>query len=80
MAEVHGNRRSGGNAGETAIVDQSGAECGALSPENASIAPELQAIIDAWPSLSDNVKASVLALVRRQGEYRTWSASECSSE
>jgi hypothetical protein len=47
---------------ETAIVDQSGAECGALSPENASIDPVLQAIIERWPSLSDEVKASIVAM------------------
>ncbi len=66
MAEVHGNRISDGNAEETAVADESGAECGALGAENVLIDQELQAIIDAWPSLSDDVKASILAMARRQ--------------
>jgi len=37
---------------------------GGTGGDMASDSPELQAIIDAWPSLSDDVKTSILAMIR----------------
>ena len=36
----------------------------AVSAENSPIDPDLQALIEAWPDLSDAVKAGILAMVR----------------
>jgi hypothetical protein len=55
------------NAGETASAVQDGADYGALSAETAELDAELQAIIDAWPSLPDDVKAGIVAMVRAAG-------------
>ena len=51
------------NAGKTAILVQSGAKSGALSAEVGSIDPDLEAIVECWPNLSNAVKASILAMV-----------------
>jgi hypothetical protein len=51
-------------------LDQSGAECGALGAQNAPLAPDLAAVVDAWPKLPDAIKAGILAMVlaaRRDG-------------
>ena len=39
-------------------------EGGARGGDIASDSPELRAIIDAWPTLSDDVKAGILAMAR----------------
>ena len=51
------------NATETEGKRHSLAGGGGTGGDIASDSPELQAIIDAWPSLSDDVKASILAMV-----------------
>jgi hypothetical protein len=67
MAEVHGNRISSQNAGKTAIDVENGAESGALLVDSAENDADLQAIIEAWPSLPDDVKAGIMAIVRAAG-------------
>jgi hypothetical protein len=52
---------------KTALLEQGGAESGAPILANLSIAPELAALIDAWPSLPEPIKAGILALVRAAG-------------
>ena len=47
----HGKKAIGGNTG-------------GREPENANSAPDLQAVIDAWPDLPDPVKAGILAMVK----------------
>ena len=56
-------RTSAGNAGETGPWPESGAESGALSGESTPTDANLQAVVDAWPSLPDPVKAGILAMV-----------------
>lgn len=46
------------------VGDQSGAECGALGAREASIDPELAAVVDAWPGLPRAIKAAILAMIR----------------
>jgi hypothetical protein len=41
---------------ETAFLEQSGAESGAL-------APDLLALVTAWPDLPDHIRAAIRALV-----------------
>jgi hypothetical protein len=52
------------NAGNADLSLQSGAESGALGAQGGAIAPELRAIIDAWPTLPEPIKKGVLAMVR----------------
>jgi hypothetical protein len=59
-------RTTAENAGNKTVQAESGAKYGAPVTASPEIDGEMQTIIDAWPSLEDDVKASVLALVRRQ--------------
>ena len=63
MEGVHGNRTNAGNAEKTAVDSQSGAQSGALDADLSPVDSDLQAVIDAWPNLPDDVKASILAMV-----------------
>jgi hypothetical protein len=56
------------NAGNIGGQPQSGAEFGALDTEKPPKDPELGAIIDAWPTLSESIKAGILAMVRAMGK------------
>jgi hypothetical protein len=49
---------------ESAVSALPGAESGASAVADLNIAPELAALIDAWPRLPDPIKAGILALVR----------------
>lgn len=49
------------------VADESGADSGALGAQVGAIDPELGAIIDAWPTLPDAIKAGILAMVRTAG-------------
>ena len=49
-------------------MENGGARGGAVGSKSASIDPDLQAIIDAWPSLPDAVKADILAMVNAETE------------
>jgi hypothetical protein len=44
-----------------------GAESGALAPQNPAIDPALAALIDAWPTLPDAIRAGILAMVWAAG-------------
>jgi hypothetical protein len=44
-----------------------GAKSGALTIENLAIDPSLAALIDAWPTLPDAIRAGILAMVRAAG-------------
>ena len=44
--------------------DGGAAESGAFGPENASIDPDLRAVVDAWPTLPEPVRVGIVALVR----------------
>ena len=52
------------NIGKTAISDAAGAEMGAVEMKRKQIGPDLQALIDAWPTLPEAIKAGILAIVR----------------
>jgi integrase len=62
-----GNRTSPENTAKTPHSETGGAESGAPSIAILSIAPELAAILDAWPHLSEPIKAGILAMVRAAG-------------
>ena len=54
------------NTGTGEFQGQGGAESGARS----RIDLDLQAIIDAWPSLTEVIKAGILAMVRASGDEK----------
>ena len=49
------------------IASGCAARVAAVGAESASIAPDLEAIIDAWPALPAVVKAGIVAMVRAAG-------------
>jgi hypothetical protein len=51
-------------AKESQAALQSGAESGAAGERHAPKDPQLAAIIEAWPALSESTKAGVVAMVR----------------
>ena len=55
---------SGGKTGDRA---HGGAKSGALCDETARIDPGLQAVIDAWPGLPQEVKAEIVSAVGAAG-------------
>jgi hypothetical protein len=44
-----------------------GAKSGALAPEKPAINPILAALLDAWPTLPEPLRAGILAMVRPAG-------------
>jgi hypothetical protein len=62
-----GNRTCRDSQEKTALLEQGGAKSGAPTFANLSIAPELAALIDAWPNLPEPIKAGILALVQAAG-------------
>lgn len=55
------------NTGNPSDSFQSGAESGALGAHSAPFDPDLAVIVEAWPGLPDNVKASIVAMVVKAG-------------
>lgn len=47
----------------SAIPPQSGAESGARNAQEASIDPDLAAVVEAWPRLPEAIQRAMLALV-----------------
>jgi hypothetical protein len=44
-----------------------GVKSGALAPKTQAIDPALAALIDAWPTLPDAIRAGIVAMVRAAG-------------
>ena len=44
-----------------------GADAGAVETKREHLAPDLQALIDAWPALPEAIKAGILAMVKAAG-------------
>ena len=53
--------------GNTAVFANPGANAVALETKPAHIAPDLQVIIDAWPTLPEAIQAGILAMIRAAG-------------
>ena len=64
MAEVHGNRTHVENNGKTTIHERSGAESGALGAQLSDSPPDLQVVIEAWPTLPEKARLEIVAMVR----------------
>jgi hypothetical protein len=52
------------SSGNSRVADQSGAECGALGAQTDPIDADLAAVVEAWATLPEPIKAGVLALVK----------------
>ena len=50
--------------GETTVSEQGGAGSGARAALTAVADPDLAAVVDAWPTLPEVVKAGVMAMVK----------------
>jgi hypothetical protein len=55
------------NIGKSGTSADAGADAGALETRTEHFGPDLQAIIDAWATLPDAIKAGILAMVRAAG-------------
>jgi hypothetical protein len=52
---------------KTTLFAEGGAESGAVAAETRPIDPDFAALIDAWPTLPQAIRAGILALVRAAG-------------
>ena len=52
------------NPEKTGISENAGADAGAVETKTAHDDPDLQAIIDAWPTLPEAIKVAILATVK----------------
>ena len=55
------------NPEENARFGKSAAQGAAVAVQNASMDPQLQAIIERWPDLSEPVKAGIVAMIHAAG-------------
>jgi hypothetical protein len=55
------------SSGNRPISRSAGADAGAVETKNAHADPDLQAIIDAWPSLPEAIRAGILAVAKAAG-------------
>jgi hypothetical protein len=51
----------------TTLFPEGGAKSGALAPRSRPIDAALAALIDAWPTLPEAIRAGILAMVRAAG-------------
>ena len=67
---VRGLEPSAFSSEKTAIPQTGGAESGAVGARNSPIDSRLRAVIEAWPTLPDAVKAGILAIVEAATDGR----------
>jgi len=58
-------------AGNTGFCPPGGAESGALCAPAAHFAPDLIAVIQAWPNLPEALKAGILAMIQAATAMRS---------
>ena len=51
-------------AGKTAVLEIGGARGGAVAGQFGPIGPDLAVVVEAWPTLSEAVRESILATVQ----------------
>jgi hypothetical protein len=56
------------NIEETRLSASTGANAVAVETKREQFAPDLQAIIDAWPTLPDAIKVGIVAMIRAAGQ------------
>ncbi len=60
---VHGFEPDAKTSEKTRNRESCGAESGALGAREAPLDANLQTVVNAWPALSDRVKAAIVAMV-----------------
>lgn len=50
-------------SGKTPVSERGGAECGAQRAPRGQFEPDLQRVIDGWPTLPDALKTGILAMI-----------------
>ena len=53
---------------KTLVFNRGGAKSGALAASDAETAADLRAVVEAWPTLSNALRAGIVAIVRSAGE------------
>jgi hypothetical protein len=61
--EAAGIELSHESTGKTANSETGGAESGALGAQETLNDPDLAAVVDAWPTLPQPIKAGILAMI-----------------
>ena len=61
---MDGNRTTFDFIGKMVDSQQGGAESGAVGAQNSPIDPDLELIIEVWPTLSDASKAELITIVK----------------
>ena len=51
------------SSGRVEVSETAGAKSGAVDRENAPITPDLETVIDAWPTLPPAIRTAILAIV-----------------
>jgi hypothetical protein len=67
VADLQSDSKPRKTSGKAGIPEGMGADVGAVEPKTQHFAPDLQAIIDAWPALPEAIKAGILGMVRAAG-------------
>ena len=52
------------SSGRVEVSETAGAKSGAVDRENAPITPDLETVIEAWPTLPPAIREAVLAMLR----------------
>jgi hypothetical protein len=66
--EAAGIEPSSKNAGNCGNSEQGGADSGALGTRNALLDADLSAVVNAWPTLPEFIKAGIRAMIRAVGD------------
>jgi hypothetical protein len=56
------------NTGKTGLPPQSGAESGAVADRFGPIDPGLQAVVASWPTLPEQARQEILAIIAAAGQ------------
>jgi len=56
-------------SGNTTLLENGGAKCGALVARDELLDPDLLAVINTWPALDEATKGEILALVREEENH-----------
>jgi len=59
-----GLERTANSSGNTGYSEKGGAESGASSGDSRPLDPDLMAVVNAWPTLPETTRQSILTIIR----------------